>query len=42
MPLHTFLDVPATARVSLYLYNDKQDIDTFVDALKNAQVLFKK
>lgn len=34
--------VPATARASLYLYNQKSDIDTLVDALKEAKDYFSK
>lgn len=32
-PLMQVLDVPATVRASLYLYNDKRDIDKFVEGL---------
>jgi cysteine desulfurase/selenocysteine lyase len=32
-PLHRKLGVPATARASFYLYNTKEDVDRFVEAL---------
>ena len=34
-PLHTHLNLPATCRMSLSIYNDEQDIDKLVEALKN-------
>jgi cysteine desulfurase/selenocysteine lyase len=37
-----WLEVVATLRVSLYLYNTKQDCDTFVDTLKKARDFFKE
>lgn len=38
MPLHReFLNVPATARVSFYLYNDESDIDKFIKGLKRVK-----
>ena len=36
MPLHEKLGVPSTCRASFYLYNTAQEIDYFIDALKNA------
>ena len=33
--LHSFLKTKATCRMSTYLYTTKEDIDTFVDAIKN-------
>lgn len=33
-PLHRILGVPGTARASLYFYNTKEEIDTFIVALK--------
>ena len=33
-PLHQFLGVPSTARMSIGLYNDEQDIERFVSTLK--------
>jgi cysteine desulfurase/selenocysteine lyase len=35
------LDVPATSRVSFYIYNTKEEIDLFIDALVEARRLFK-
>ena len=40
-PLMEFLKVPATARASFYVYNTKEEVDTFIDALENARKLFK-
>lgn len=36
-PLHHALDLPATTRVSLSIYNDERDIDTLIEALKSAK-----
>lgn len=37
-----WLKVVATLRVSLYLYNTKEDCDKFVESLKNARDFFKE
>ncbi|MBN2101022.1 SufS family cysteine desulfurase [Candidatus Dojkabacteria bacterium] len=42
MPLHIKLGTPATARISFAVYNTKEDIDAFVEALKNARSTFLK
>jgi cysteine desulfurase / selenocysteine lyase len=34
-PLHRYLDIPATARVSLSFYNTREEIDIFIKALKD-------
>ncbi|MCM3731328.1 cysteine desulfurase [Fictibacillus nanhaiensis] len=39
-PLMKWLDVSATARASFYLYNTKDDIDTFVKGLRTAKEYF--
>ena len=39
-PLMRRLGVGATARASLYLYNDEADVDALVDALANGESLF--
>ena len=39
-PLMRRLDVPATARASVYLYNDEDDVDRLVDALMTARRIF--
>ena len=39
-PLHRLLDVPATARASLYVYNDRHDVDALIAALGEARRLF--
>lgn len=41
MPLHTFLGIKASLRVSLGLYNDSKDIDAFISALNKAIGFFK-
>ncbi len=41
-PLMRKFDVPATLRASFYVYNDKQDIDRFIEALKMAEMVLKK
>ena len=35
------IGIKNTVRVSLYLYNDKNDIDKLVKALKNSHDIFK-
>ncbi|WP_161879583.1 cysteine desulfurase [Alkalibacterium sp. MB6] len=39
-PLMTYLNQPATARASFYIYNTIADADTFVDALKATKEFF--
>lgn len=34
MPLHQFLEIPASARISFYIYNTKNDIDMICETLK--------
>jgi len=41
MPLHTHFGVPASLRVSLGLYNDENDVEMFLKALKKAIGFFK-
>ena len=36
-PLGEYLKVPATARASLYFYNDEQDIELFINALSKVR-----
>ena len=36
-PLHQYLGVPSTARMSIGLYNDEQDIEKFVSTLKSVR-----
>lgn len=38
-PLHVFLGVPSTARASIYLYNDEDDVRAFAESLKNVRGL---
>ena len=42
MPLMQRLGVPATARLSLGIYNNKQDVDAAVAALQNVLTLFRR
>jgi cysteine desulfurase/selenocysteine lyase len=39
-PLHRYLDVPATTRASLYIYNLPEEIDRLVAGLERARKLF--
>ncbi|MEA2003117.1 MAG: aminotransferase class V-fold PLP-dependent enzyme, partial [Actinomycetota bacterium] len=39
-PLMRYLDVPATARASFYLYTNREDIDQLVTGLHRARELF--
>jgi cysteine desulfurase/selenocysteine lyase len=40
MPLHIRLQIPASARASLAVYNKKEDIDLLVESIKNARSKF--
>ncbi len=42
MPVMEYYDVPGTARASLALYNNRQDIDRLVGALDQAKSLFAR
>jgi cysteine desulfurase/selenocysteine lyase len=35
------LDVSATSRTSFYIYNTKEEVDIFINALNHARRLFK-
>jgi cysteine desulfurase/selenocysteine lyase len=35
------LDVAATSRASFYIYNTKEEVDIFVNALEEARRVFK-
>jgi cysteine desulfurase/selenocysteine lyase len=37
MPLHTFLEIPASVRASFNIYNTKEEVDKFIEALKEAK-----
>jgi cysteine desulfurase/selenocysteine lyase len=39
-PLMRILGVVATARASFYIYNDRDDVDVLIDALKEARRYF--
>jgi len=39
-PLMEFLGVPATSRASFYIYNTKEEVDVFINALEKARKLF--
>jgi len=40
-PLMRYLGVPATVRASFYVYNDKSEVDAFVDGLKDVRKWFR-
>jgi cysteine desulfurase/selenocysteine lyase len=40
-PLHRFLGISGSARASVYFYNTKAEVDTFVTALKEVIAFFK-
>ncbi len=40
-PLLNYLDVPATARASFYIYNTKEDADRLVEAIQATKEFFK-
>jgi cysteine desulfurase/selenocysteine lyase len=37
-----FLNVPAMARASFYIYNTKEEVDVFINALEKARKLFAR
>jgi cysteine desulfurase/selenocysteine lyase len=37
MPVMQHFGIPGTARASLGLYNSREDVDTFIGALKKAK-----
>src|SRR5699024_7227581 len=39
-PLMQYLNIPATSRLSFYLYNTKDDIDKFIEGIKNVRKWF--
>lgn len=39
-PVHTCMDVQATARASFYVYNTREEVDALVAAIKRAQEFF--
>lgn len=41
-PLMRFLGIDSTCRASFYIYNTKEDVDRFVEALNKAYNMFKK
>jgi cysteine desulfurase/selenocysteine lyase len=40
-PLMEFLNIPAASRASFYIYNTKEEVDVFINALEKARKLFK-
>ena len=41
-PLMEFLHVPATSRASFYIYNTKDEVDVFIEALEKARKIFAR
>ena len=41
-PLMEFLQLPATSRASFYIYNTKEEVDVFIEALEKARKLFAR
>jgi len=41
-PLMEFLNVPAMSRASFYIYNTKEEVDAFINALEKARKLFAR
>ncbi|MGA3109662.1 MAG: cysteine desulfurase [Candidatus Bathyarchaeia archaeon] len=41
-PLMEFLELPATSRASFYIYNTKEEVDVFINALAKARKLFAR
>ncbi len=40
-PLHNEMNLPASCRLSIAVYNSKEDIDALIDALKYAKQILK-
>ncbi len=40
-PLHTYLGVDATSRASFYVYNEENEIDRFLEAMRHAEKIFQ-
>ncbi|HLB60169.1 MAG TPA: cysteine desulfurase [Patescibacteria group bacterium] len=40
MPLHTRLGTPASVRASLYIYNEKKDVDRLIEGLRKVREVF--
>lgn len=36
-PLMRYLNIPASSRISFYIYNTKDDVDAFIDGIKNVR-----
>ena len=41
MPLHEYLKISATARVSFYVYTTKEDVDALIEGLEKVKILFQ-
>ena len=41
-PLMEFLQIPATSRASFYIYNTKEEVDVFIEALEKARKIFAR
>jgi cysteine desulfurase/selenocysteine lyase len=41
-PLHSALGVSGSLRASLYLYNNKHDVDVFIEKLRDTLIMFKE
>jgi len=41
-PLMEFLQIPATSRASFYIYNTKDEVDVFIEALERARKIFAR
>mmetsp|Transcript_41017 Transcript_41017/g.131142 ORF Transcript_41017/g.131142 Transcript_41017/m.131142 type:complete len:120 (+) Transcript_41017:207-566(+) len=41
-PLHRYLDVSASARASLYIYNTRDEVDRYVESLQETIAFFRE
>lgn len=41
MPLHSYLNIPASCRASFYLYNGEEDVDKLVKGLRNVEKILR-
>ena len=40
MPIHEKFGIPSTTRASFYLYNTKEEVDLFIEALYKVKEIF--
>lgn len=41
-PVHRYLGISASARASLYIYSTREEVDTFIEELKDSVSFFRE